>query len=193
MQYCLENSSAKVMLLQKTHYANMKVVAPFLLQQYGQRNSMKMEVETPEKKKWMLEVGILEQGVNSATADLTFRSINNNIYHLTSNLQWQRLEGPFSYEIETAIIYVSPQNRHSQFSLLAKHHNSPQQRIIHLTVRDSKTAFTCLSRSPYQIDAMLSRFQVLTVLHILNILYQGGANIYFWRSSLYYVFFSRFV
>ena len=161
----------------------MKVVLPFLLQQYGQRHSMKMEVEAPEQKKWMLEVGILEQGINSATADLTFRSINNNIYHLTSNLRWQRLDGPFSYEIETAIIYVSPQNRHSQFLLLAKHHNSPQQCIIHLTVRDSKAAFTYLSRFR-PLTKLMQYFQVLMVLNTLNILYQGGANIYFWRNSL---------
>ena len=84
------------MILQRTYNANMKVVVPFLLQQYGQRHSMKMEMETPEQKKWMLEVGIHEQGINNATADLTFRSVND--------------------------------------------------KIIHLTVRDSKAAFTCLSK-----------------------------------------------
>lgn len=125
------------MLLEKTYHANMKVVAPFLSQQYRERNSINMEVETPDQRKWMFEVGIQDQGGNSASTDFTFRSVNNNNYHLTSVLQWQRLDKPSCFKMKADIGYASPQNRRSQFSLEVIHHSHPQQRIIHLTVRAS--------------------------------------------------------
>lgn len=145
MKCCSNIFSVKIMLLEKTYHANMKVAAPFLLQQYRERNSITMEVETPERRKWMIQVGIQGQGDNSASADLSFRSVNNNNYHLTSDFRWQRLDGPFCFEAEAGIRYVSPQNSHAQFKLHTKHHSSPERRIIQLTVR----AFSWAPRSPY--------------------------------------------
>lgn len=107
-------------------------------QQYRQRNSITMEMETPERRKWMVQVGIQDQGENSASAELTFRSVNNNNYHLTSDLRWQPLDGPFCFEAVASIQYVSPQNSHAQFAVHVKHHWSPEQHVIQFKVRTSR-------------------------------------------------------
>ncbi|XP_063861663.1 vitellogenin-like [Scylla paramamosain] len=127
----------KLMLLNKAYHSNMKVVVPFLLQQYGERNSIHMEVEAAEQKKWMLEIGVQKQESNTANVDFTFKSVNNNNYHLTSDLRWQRLDGPLCFEVQTGITFISPLNKRSQFLLHAKNHNSPQRRIIHLMMEAS--------------------------------------------------------
>nr|AAU93694.1 vitellogenin [Charybdis feriata] len=127
----------KLMLLNRAYHSNVKVVVPFLLQRHGERNSIQMEVETPEQKKWMLEVGVQQQESNAAKVDLTFKSVNNNNYRLTSDLQWQRLDGPLCFDAQTRITLISPQNKRSLFSMNAKHHYSPQQHIIHFTMEAS--------------------------------------------------------
>ena len=121
--------------MEQTYHANIKVAAPFLWQQYRQRNGITMEVETPERRKWMFQVGIQDQGSDSASVDLSFRSVNNNNYHLTSVVRWQRLDGPFCFEASASSQYTSPQNTHSQFAVHAKHHTSPEQHILQFTVR----------------------------------------------------------
>ncbi|KAG0714551.1 Vitellogenin [Chionoecetes opilio] len=138
----------KIILLEKTYNVSMKVVAPFLLHQYRERNSISMEVKTPEQRKWMFEIGIQDEGSNSAIADLTLRTINNNNYHLTSDLRWKHLEGPFGLEVEAGIGYVSPQNTHGHFSLLAKHQRSPQRHIVQLTMEASTPSI----QTPLKID-----------------------------------------
>lgn len=130
----LETFSTKLMLLNKAYNSNMKVVVPFLLHQYGERNSIHMEVETPEQKKWMLEVAVQKQESSTANVEVTFKSINNNNYQLTSELQWRRLDTPFGFEAQTRTTFISPQNKRSQFILHAKNHISTQQRIIYLAV-----------------------------------------------------------
>nr|AAX94762.1 vitellogenin [Portunus trituberculatus] len=127
----------KLMLLDQAYHSNMKVVVPFLLQRYGERNSIHMEVQTPEQKKWMLEVGVQKQGSNTANVDLTFKSVHDNNYHLTSSVQWQLLDGPLCFEVQTRITFIAPQNKQSQFVLHVKHHMSPEQHIIYLMMEAS--------------------------------------------------------
>lgn len=123
-----------VTVVEQTYKVNAKVAAPFLVRQYRERNSIRMDVDTPAGRKWMLEMGIRASGDYSASVDFTYRSISNNNYHLTSDFSWQPLGGYLGFQAESSIKYISPENRHAQFHVQAKHENTDQRCSIHLVV-----------------------------------------------------------
>lgn len=132
--------SMKIMLMEETYHANMKVEAPCLVRQYHERNAVRLEVETPARSNWMLEVGIQCHRDYTGSADFTFKSVNNNKYRLESDFRWQRLDGPYCYEAESTVRYTSPQNGQAHVSVRAKHHINSQRRLMHLEVRTPQNA-----------------------------------------------------
>lgn len=124
----------KVTLVEETYNVNAKVEAPFLVRQYRERSSIRLDVDTPAGRKWTLEMGIRGKDDYSASADFAFKSVNNNNYHLTSDFSWQPLEGYYCFQAESNIKYVSPENRQAHFYVQAKHESNYQHRIIHLVV-----------------------------------------------------------
>ena len=124
----------KVTVVEAAYSVSAKVEAPFLVRQYRERSSIQLNVNTPTGKNWMLEFGIKGTGDYSAEADLTFKSVRGNNYRWTADFTWQSLGGPYAFQADTDIKYVSPENRRAHFKVQAKHESNYQRRTIHLTV-----------------------------------------------------------
>lgn len=131
---CPYSCSMKVTVVDKTYNVIAKVVTPYLVRHFRQRNSIKLDVDMPDREKWMLEMGIKDTSDHSASADFTFKSVNNNNYHLTSDFSWQFLGGYYGFQAESNVKYISPENRQAQFYMQVKHENNYQRRIIHWVV-----------------------------------------------------------
>ncbi|XP_047488789.1 vitellogenin-like [Penaeus chinensis] len=96
-------------------------------------SGFELEVTTPSQKTLAMEASYKIEDQRPITRVITmfrYKNTEDKEHKFTGSVAAEKLEGPYSYALDTKVIYIAPEGKETRLETILKHHKMPEARVV---------------------------------------------------------------